>query len=89
MKEADEALEKELHVKCPSELDIENVEDSAPYIEMVDITDKNKLYQDDLRAVFTLFDINYTVSHSCVRHTRVFNRNLSRWQNFRSWWRMN
>jgi len=34
MKEADEALEKELHVKCASELDIENVEDSAPYIEM-------------------------------------------------------
>ena len=35
MKEAEEALEKDLDVKSASELDIENVEDSAPYIEMV------------------------------------------------------
>ena len=35
MKEAEETLQKELHFKSASELDIENVEDTAPYIEMV------------------------------------------------------
>ena len=35
MKEAEQQLEKELHEKSPSELDIESVDDSAPYIEMV------------------------------------------------------
>ena len=35
IKEAEEALQKELEVKSPSELDIENVEDAGPYVEMV------------------------------------------------------
>ena len=35
IKEAEEALQKELEAKSPSELDIENVEDAGPYIEMV------------------------------------------------------
>lgn len=37
MKEAEQQLEKELHEKSSSELDIENVDDSAPYIEMVNM----------------------------------------------------
>ena len=37
MKEAEQQLEKELHEKSPSELDIESVDDSAPYIEMVNM----------------------------------------------------
>ena len=37
MKEAGQQLEKELHEKSPSELDIESVDDSAPYIEMVNM----------------------------------------------------
>ena len=35
MKEAEDALQKELHVKSASELDIENVKATGPYIEMV------------------------------------------------------
>lgn len=35
MKEAEQQLEKELNEKSPCELDIEYVDDSAPYIEMV------------------------------------------------------
>ena len=35
IKEAEEALQKELEAKSPSVLDIENVEDAGPYIEMV------------------------------------------------------
>lgn len=35
IKEAEEALQKELEAKSPSKLDIENVEDAGPYIEMV------------------------------------------------------
>ena len=35
MKEAEQALEKDLHEKSLSDLDIESVDDSAPYIEMV------------------------------------------------------
>lgn len=35
MKEAEQQLEKELNEKSPYELDIEYVDDSAPYIEMV------------------------------------------------------
>lgn len=35
MKQAEEMLEKEIAVKSASGLDIENVEDGAPYIEMV------------------------------------------------------
>ena len=35
IKEAEKALQKELQGKSPSELDIENVEDAGPYIEMV------------------------------------------------------
>lgn len=34
IKEAEEALQKELEAKSPSELDIENVEDAGSYIEM-------------------------------------------------------
>ena len=37
MQEAEKALEKELHEKPASVLDIENVDDNAPYIEMVRI----------------------------------------------------
>jgi len=37
MKEAGQQLEKELHGKSPSEMDIESVDDSAPYIEMVNM----------------------------------------------------
>lgn len=37
MKEAEQQLEKELHEKSPSQLDIESVDDSAPYIEMVNM----------------------------------------------------
>ena len=37
MKEAGQQLEKELHEKSPTELDIESVDDSAPYIEMVNV----------------------------------------------------
>ena len=35
MKEAEQQLEKELNEKSPCELDIEYVDDSSPYIEMV------------------------------------------------------
>lgn len=42
MKEAEQQLEKELHEKSPSQLDIESVDDSAPYIEMVNMN-QNKL----------------------------------------------
>ena len=35
MKEAEQQLEKEVNEKSPCELDIEYVDDSAPYIEMV------------------------------------------------------
>ncbi|KAJ7318882.1 hypothetical protein OS493_037293 [Desmophyllum pertusum] len=34
MKQAEQVLEQELHKKSPSELDIESVDDNAPYIEM-------------------------------------------------------
>ena len=37
MKEAKELLENELRVKSTCELDIENVGDNTPYIEMVRI----------------------------------------------------
>ena len=37
MKEAEQVLENELRVKSTCELDIENVGDDAPYIEMVRI----------------------------------------------------
>ena len=38
MREAELALEQELQVKSPTELDIESVDDGAPFIEMVSIT---------------------------------------------------
>lgn len=37
MKEAEQQLEEELHEKSPTELDIESVDDSVPYIEMVNV----------------------------------------------------
>ena len=37
MREAELALEQELQVKSPTELDIESVDDGAPFIEMVSI----------------------------------------------------
>ena len=40
MKEAEQALEQELQLKSPAELDIEIVGDSAPYIEMVSLKSK-------------------------------------------------
>ena len=45
MKEAEQQLEKELHEKSPSELDIESVDDSAPYIEMVNMKISLKLWK--------------------------------------------
>ena len=45
MKEAEQQLEKELHEKQPSELDIESVDDSAPYIEMVNMKITLKNYE--------------------------------------------
>ena len=38
MREAELALEQELQVKSPTELDIESVDNGAPFIEMVSIT---------------------------------------------------
>ena len=38
MREAELALEQELQVKSPTELDIESVDDGAPFIEMVSTT---------------------------------------------------
>lgn len=38
MKEAEKALEKEFHEKPASEINIEHVDDNAPYIEMVRVT---------------------------------------------------
>ena len=45
MKEAEQQLEKELHEKSPSELDIESVDDSAPYIEMVIMKSLKELWK--------------------------------------------
>ena len=46
MKEAEEVLENELQVKSTCELDIENVGDDAPYIEMVRIVLRDLLKGD-------------------------------------------
>ena len=35
MRQAEESLEKELRMKSTADLDIEDVEDGVPYIEMV------------------------------------------------------
>ena len=43
MKEAEQALEQELQLKSPAELDIESVDDSAPYIEMVSLKSNFKI----------------------------------------------
>ena len=45
MKEAEQTLEKELHKKSPTELDIESVDDNAPYIEMVNVKINLKEYR--------------------------------------------
>ena len=45
MKEAEQQLEKELQEKQPSELDIESVDGSAPYIEMVNMKISLKNYE--------------------------------------------
>ena len=56
MREAELALEQELQVKSPTELDIESVDDGAPFIEMVSIT----LYTLTSECIFfTLFFMNF------------------------------
>ena len=56
MREAELALEQELQVKSPTELDIESVDDGAPFIEMVSIT----LYTLTSECIFfTLFFITF------------------------------
>ena len=56
MREAELALEQELQVKSPTELDIESVDDGAPFIEMVSIT----LYTLTSEWIFfTLFFITF------------------------------
>ena len=56
MREAELALEQELQVKSPTELDIESVDDGAPFIEMVSIT----LYTLTLESIFFIpFSINF------------------------------
>ena len=56
MREAELALEQELQVKSPTELDIESVDDGAPFIEMVSTT----LYTLTSECIFfTLFCITF------------------------------
>ena len=56
MREAELALEQELQVKSPTELDIESVDDGAPFIEMVSTT----LYTLTSECIFfTLFFITF------------------------------
>ena len=56
MREAELALEQELQVKSPTELDIESVDDGAPSIEMVSIT----LYTLTSESIFFIpFSINF------------------------------
>ena len=56
MREAELALEQELQVKSPTELDIESVDDGAPFIEMVSIT----LYTLTSESIFfILFSITF------------------------------
>ena len=56
MKEAELALEQELQVKSPTELDIESVDDGAPFIEMVSTT----LYTLTSECIFfLLFSITF------------------------------
>ena len=56
MREAELALEQELQVKSPTELDIESVDDGAPFIEMVSIT----LYTLTSESIFFLpFSITF------------------------------
>ena len=56
MREAELALEQELQVKSPTELDIESVDDGAPFIEMVSIT----LYTLTSECIFfLLFSITF------------------------------
>ena len=58
MREAELALEQELQVKSPTELDIESVDDGAPFIEMVSIT--LRLYTLTSECIFfTLFFITF------------------------------
>ena len=56
MREAELALEQELQVKSPTELDIESVDDGAPFIEMVSTT----LYTLTSESIFfILFSITF------------------------------
>ena len=56
MREAELALEQELQVKSPTELDIESVDNGAPFIEMVSTT----LYTLTSESIFfILFSITF------------------------------